>query len=679
MNFLYPGFLFALLTVAIPIVIHLFNFRKFKKIYFSNVAFLQEIKAQNSSSSQLKNLLILFARILALVFLVLAFAQPFLTSNQEIDQNKTNIVSIYTDNSYSMEAVNQEGSLLDEAKRNAKEIAKSFQVNDRFQVLTNDFEAKHQRLLNLEEFLQAVEEVKISATSKNMQEVINRQQSIFVGNSNRFAYLISDFQQGFTGSQLMPSHQNTNLSLIKLNTNALPNLAVDSVWFLSPVHQPKTSEKLVVQLRNYGEKDVKNTPIKLSIGTLQKAISTTNVGAGKTKLDTLTFSGLSAGWQKATVSIKDYPITFDDQLNFTFKVNTFQKVLSINGNVTTNYLKALFSADTYFNLTEMPESNINYSALSNYSLIVLNNLVNPSSGLLQELKVYVKNGGTLVIFPDLTVDFKTHNNFLTGLGLPAITALKTNALNASAIDLNHPIFKEVFEQIPKNLDLPLVNRYYTFTENNTSTKENILQLAGNQLFFAKYKNQSGQIYLSATALNNTDSNLPNHPIFVPLMYKIAFSAAKEQALYAVIGNNNVLEIAKQNLGQNQSLKLVAPNFYAIPEIKQSEGKTLLYVADQVKKTGFYTVKIVDSVLAEIAFNNNKAESDMHYTEEDALQKQFGKQKITFINQNKNILTSALPLKNKGAEIWKLCLILSLVFLSIEMILIRFFKVKKHVN
>lgn len=173
MNFLYPGFLFALFAVAIPIIIHLFNFRKFKKVYFSNVAFLKEIKEQNSSREKLKNLLILCCRILAIVFLVFAFARPFLPSASKIDQNKGNSVSIYIDNSYSMDAVNKEGSLLDEAKRKAKEVIKAFQINDRFQVLTNDFEGKHQRLVNADEALQAIDEIKISSASRKLQQVLN--------------------------------------------------------------------------------------------------------------------------------------------------------------------------------------------------------------------------------------------------------------------------------------------------------------------------------------------------------------------------------------------------------------------------------------------------------------------------------------------------------------------------
>ncbi|MBL0031994.1 MAG: BatA domain-containing protein [Bacteroidetes bacterium] len=82
MQFIYPEFLFALSVLAIPIIIHLFNFRRFKKIYFTNVRFLKEIKQDTQSKSKLKHLLVLLSRLLALTFLVLAFAQPFIPAKQ---------------------------------------------------------------------------------------------------------------------------------------------------------------------------------------------------------------------------------------------------------------------------------------------------------------------------------------------------------------------------------------------------------------------------------------------------------------------------------------------------------------------------------------------------------------------------------------------------------------------
>src|SRR5579872_842805 len=196
MHFLFPAFLFALAALAIPVIIHLFNFRRYQKVYFSNVQFLKEIQEQQASRRNLKELLILASRLLAIFFLVLAFARPFIPGKNAASSGKQQVVSIFVDNSYSMETLNKEGSLLDEAKRRAKEIASAYGINDRFQLLTQDFEGKHQRLLSRDEFNDAVDAVKISPQSRNLQQIINRQQSLLTmqPGASRSVYIISDFQ-----------------------------------------------------------------------------------------------------------------------------------------------------------------------------------------------------------------------------------------------------------------------------------------------------------------------------------------------------------------------------------------------------------------------------------------------------------------------------------------------------
>ena len=679
MNFLYPGFLLALFSVAIPIIIHLFNFRKFKKVYFSNVSFLKDVQEQTSSKERLKNLLILLSRILALVFLVFAFARPFFPNSNRIDQSKGNIISIYLDNSYSMEAVNKEGSLLDEAKRKAKEIVNSYQINDRFQLLTNDFEGKHQRLLNADEFLLAIDELKISSSSRLLQQVLNRQQDIFSGTSNRFLYLISDFQNGFTGTEKIKIDPLTNVSLLKVEANKLPNIAVDSVWFLSPIHSVNIAERLVVQLRNFGEQDAQNVPLKLIVNNQQKAISSLNIKSGKTKLDTLSFNGLNLGWQKAVIQIKDFPLTFDDELNFSFDVKANQNILSINGLKAGNYIKALYGADDYFKLTEMSEANINYAAFKKFDLIILNEITNPSSGLAQELKAYVSNGGTAVIFPDLNSNQQIYSTFLTAIDLPAVAELNKIPTKVSAIELNNPLFKDVFESFPKKIDLPQVNSYFSFKDNSNHNKENLLSLPANKVFFAKYLNGNGRIYLSATSLNKEVSNFSTHPLFVPLMYKIAFTSIIDNELYYTVMKNNVLESKKIDVGKNQSVTLISEGFEIIPEIRNSNGKTLLYVADQVKKAGFYDLKKGDTTLSVFAFNENRLESDMHYSSKPDLEKLFGNQPFTLLNANTDLIKTAVAIKNNGTELWKLCLILSLIFIAIEILLIKFFNTHKQAS
>src|SRR3569833_2901983 len=178
MHFLYPAFLFALAALAIPVIIHLFNFRRYQKVYFSNVQFLKEVQEQQASRRNLKERLILASRLLALLFLVLAFARPFIPGKNVANAGKQQVVSVFVDNSYSMQALNREGSLLDEAKRRAKEISSAYSINDRYQLITQDFEGKHQRLLSRDEFNDAVDAVKISPENRRLQQIICRQESL---------------------------------------------------------------------------------------------------------------------------------------------------------------------------------------------------------------------------------------------------------------------------------------------------------------------------------------------------------------------------------------------------------------------------------------------------------------------------------------------------------------------
>lgn len=675
MNFLYPGFLFSLLAVAIPVLIHLFNFRKFKTVYFSNVQFLKSVQEQHSSREKLKNLLILLCRILAIVFLVLAFARPYLSSGTGANAGLNSVVDIYIDNSYSMETLNKEGTLLDEAKRKAKEIAKGFSLNDRFQLTTNDFEGKHQRRLRYEELLPLIDEVKISPVQRSLQQVLNRQQAGKTENSNSFSYIISDFQLHFSGKTLLKSPKNSGISLVRLIPNSTPNIAVDSIWSLSPAHQPGSEEKFVVQLHNYSDADSQKLPVKLTINGQQKALATVAVPAGKTVKDTLSFSGLTPGWQQGTVTIKDYPVTFDDQLNFAFKVNSGLSVLHISGNPGERYVSSLFGADRYFRLTTMPEGNIGYSSFAAYPLIVLSGLKTPSSGLAQQLKIYINNGGTVVIFPDLNVNQTEFSTFLTSLSLPAVQSLSTDTVSVSSIDLKSNLFNDVFEKVPSKVDLPKVNRYFIYTQNTNSNRADILSLPLNRPFFSRYVKGAGHVYLAATSLDGGDSNLPQHPIFVPLLYKIAFSSVQEQPLYYTLGKNTELSSPKLSLSAGESLKIYAGALQIIPELKQVPGKTLLYVADQIRQAGFYALKKADTLITNYAFNEDRAESDLHYSDPATLERLFGSKKIN-INNSQQLLSVA-AVKNNNTELWKLCLVLCTVFLALEVLLIRFFNHLKN--
>ncbi len=679
MAFLYPGFLFALLALAIPVIIHLFNFRQYKKVYFSNVQFLKDLQKQQSSRSNLKNRLILAARLLALVFLVLAFARPFLPVGNQQNAGKQQAVSVFVDNSYSMQTLNREGSLLDEAKRRAKEIASAYSVNDRFQLITQDFEGKQQRFLNRDEFDQAMDEVKISPQSRTLTQVLERQKALFGSENNAVptVYLISDFQKNLAKNSIA-GDQKAKVTLVRIKASPLPNIAVDSVWLLSPLHQPNAAEKLVVRLHNYGNEKADKVPVKLLINGQTKALGSYDLNAKSVRQDTLQFSGLKPGWQKGELSLNDNPVTFDNHFYFTFQVQQQLPVLQIADQVPNKYLSAVFASDAFFKADFSSAGNVNYSGLNRYPVIYFNDVKEVSAGLAQQLQNYVKQGGTLVVFPAADANLASYKNLLQPLQADFPEKLLNDSTKVTAINLKHPLFKEVFEKMPQNPDLPQIKKYYALSSGQRNLKNNLLELPGRTAFLSVYSSGKGKVYLSAVPLDETFSNLPRHALFVPLLFRMALLSGHNQPLFYTLGENELMEIAPIVKMDEQPLHLQKGQISLIPDVRQVNGNTMLYIADQIRETGDYQLTRKDSVLAQIAFNDNRQESDLNYLTDQELNTNFSAIKtVSYLPAGKLSLTKQVAEVNSGVQLWKLCLILALLFLAAEVLLIRFYKVNRQ--
>lgn len=679
MHFLYPSFLFALALLAIPVIIHLFNFRRYQKVYFSNVQFLKSIQEQHSSRRNVKERLILAARLLALLFLVLAFARPFIPGRHAENTGPRQLVSIFIDNSYSMQNLNREGSLLDDAKRRAKEIAGAYSNNDRFQLLTQDFEGRHQRLLTKDEFDDEVDAVKISSLNHNLQQVIYRQQNLLdmQPGSERSVYILSDFQKNITGSQPVKADTSLHVSLVQLKASTPANVAVDSAWLLSAIHRPGETEKMIVKLRNYSDKPSVKIPLKLSINGRQKALGGFTIPAHASQIDTLTFSGLEFGWQRGQISLQDNPITFDNTFYLSFNVRQTMPVLLIDGGTPNIFLKSVFGADRFFAVKRVPEGNVDYASLSTYPLIAISDVRLLSPGLSQQLSTYVKKGGTLVVFPAADADINNYKGFLQGMGAAWPQQLLTENIKVSSLNLQNPVFKNIFESFPQNPDLPVVNKYFQLASAVQARGENLMQLQNGQPFWAGYNSGAGKVYVTAVPLTEEFSNLPRHALFVPVMFRIALLSGREQPLFYNIGHDEVLETAPIQSSEKELLKLVMGNQSIIPDVRQQEGSTLLYLSDQLQRTGLYDLKKRDSTVAVIAFNDNRSESDMSYYTPAELDKLVPEAKGV-METSKASLKDVVSTANFGIQLWKVCIILALICLAIEILLIRFYKTGKGV-
>lgn len=675
MSFVYPAFLFAAALVAIPIIVHLFNFRRYKTVYFTNVRFLKEVKEETTSRSKLKHLLVLAARTMAVLFLVFAFAQPFIPVNKT-DQAKegTRGISIFIDNSFSMSAEADDEALLLRAKRKAREIVDVYGETGRFQLLTNDFEARHQRFVSREEILNMIDEVQPSPRSRPLREVLAMQKKTFTDGriDVPMGYWLSDFQKNIADFEPDTA---ISLSLAPLQPVKQQNVYIDSAWFERPIVFTNQTNNLFVKLVNSGDGDIENNRLTLNINGQTKAISDYSIAANSFVVDTLVFTVPTDGWYQAELSIQDYPITFDDIYYMAFRSTGKVQVLVINEDKESPFLKAIYADNERFGLTNQAVNRLDYTAINNNGLIVLNNLNAIPSGLAAELEKYLQNGGALVIFPSARADINSFNNFFNVVGVNRIGGLSTVEMPVATLETQHELFRDVFEAVPRNLSLPNTKLHYTFVRTTRSDEQELLTFRDGSSFMSAYGYEGGKIYVASSPLDRDVTDFPVHAIFVPLLYKMALSGGQLQAPAYTLGNDNVVEVITESTNPDASLKLKGKTAEFIPQQRINGNRVMLTVNDQsLRDAGIFEVLTNDGkVLAMAAFNYNRSESVADYYTLDELESRYPQKNISVLNAGSANFAGLVQEFDRGIVLWKLCIIFVLLFAGIEALLLRFMK------
>jgi hypothetical protein len=674
MQFLHSSFLFALSALAIPIIIHLFNFRRYKTVYFSNVTFLKELKEETASQSKLKHLLVLACRLLALAFLVFAFAQPYIPNKKNQVAAGKKFVSIYVDNSFSMNAMSSGRSLFDKAKLAAKEIAHNYASDDQFQLLSNDFQGKHQRLVGKEEFNNMVDELEISPAVRSLSEITKRQKDALSreNGKNQIAYLLSDFQKNMGDLSIDSS---VSYNLIPLAADAQENVYIDTCWFNEPVQLIGQPSQLVVKIANSGEKKNENNRLVLKLNGQTKVMADFSVEAGSYIYDTLSFVPTQSGPNRAELAIQDYPITYDDNYFIAFNVIEKIKVVAIDEGHANIYLDALFKNQPEFNYATVTANGFDPSVLSGCQLVVLDDLKTIPTGLATAITGYIGDGGAVTLFPGDKCDQEAYNRFLNNLQANSITGFSETQQDMATINLQQTIFKDVFEKVPQNMNLPMAKKYYTFSHSTASNEEAILSLKDGASFFSRYPYLQGSLYVCAAPLDKDFSDLPVHAIFVPMLYKMAVLNIKGGNISYFIGDKTRIEVDAPKVTGTKVYKIKGENVEFIPEQFAVGTKILLGLSDQVKKAGFYKVGLEGSDSTQtLALNFDRRESDLKFSTAVQLKEKYPQPNVNVVNTANSEVASIVKELDRGTPLWRWCLIMALVFLALEIGLLRFWKV-----
>ena len=641
MQFLHPEFFYALPALLIPILIHLFQLRRFKVQAFTNVALLQKIRLQTRKSSQLKKWLILLIRLLLISSIITAFTQPFL-SHQSAQKNTSETV-IYLDNSFSMQAIGSKGSLLNRA---VQDVITGFDATEKIGVFTNSQSFKSTSIKNLKTELLSL---KYSQNQLDLHTVILKGTSLFSDSktSSKTLIVVSDFQQQKDETPLEVD-SSIRVVLVPLKPINSANSYIESVSL-----EPSLNANYSLNVRGKTSRTT-DDPISVTLYQDQSVIGKSILEKSKDYKttfvlpNTLEFAG--------KLSIEDTQIPYDDTFYFNIPKAEKIRVLAIQENKNTSYLKKLYAGEEFIFQSQNYKS-LDYSQIKTQNLIVLNGLAEISLVLKNTLEAFMENGGVVVMIPSKNGNLNSYNQLLALQTNHRLRPLQTQEKYITNIAYKHSVLKDVFEEEVTNFQYPKVQYYYPLT---TSTNS-VLSFEDQQPFLIQFK----MLFLFTAAVEPEASNFVNSPLIVPIFYNIGKSSLKSPPLFYWIGSENNFDI-KINLQKDRILKLANKETQFIPLQTNFNNKVSITTKDHPTESGHFSILKDTDTLTLVSYNYNRNESRLNYAD-------LTKIKGVSIENSLDTTLKNLKIEANVTWLWKWFVIFALLLLAIEMLILKYFK------
>ena len=637
MQFKHPDLLWWVLLLLIPIIIHLFQIRRFKKTPFTNVKFLKKVVSESRRSNTLKKWLLLFTRMLLLAGLIIAFAQPFLAGKSALKIQET---VIYLDNSFSMDAQTEDGTLLKDA---IQSLVKSMPKAKKFSLFTNKDIFKNVTLAEVQNDLLA-----LTATPGQLQldEVQLKANSFFSTDSetDKNLVVISDFQQRFAG-QMIDTIENLQAYFVRLRPERMANISIDSAYLRTTTETPE----LIVLLKATAE--IESTPVSLFNGD-QLIAKTAAVFDGNSKA-MVNFTLPENQEIKGKLEISDTGLPYDNHLYFSLNKREKIKVLSI-GDESDDYLKRIFIQDEY-EFKSATLKNLDYSLLASQNLIVLNELQRIPTAMVTSIRSFTDNRGTLVVVPSNTTDLNSYNALTANYFGTSYTYRMTDGRKITKINFSHPLYRNVFEKEVANFQYPEVSSYYLLKTNAAT----LLSFQDDTPFLVG----SANTFFFTAPLSNQNSNYKNSPLIVPTFYNMGKNSLRLPALYTAMGQNSIVDIAV-TLSDDRTLKAVKSAYEFIPQQRSFSNRVQLSFDENPEIDGIYEIKEGESTIQDISFNYERKESELSYV---------NTLKIDNVLETNSIqsLFQSIENDNSVSELWKWFVILALFFMLVELLIQKY--------
>ncbi len=642
MQFKHPEILYFLFLLVVPILVHLFQLRRFKKEYFTNVRILKALTIQSRKSSQIKKWLLLATRLVLLTALILAFAQPFLPAKKKSNSQKE--LYIILDNSYSMQAKGKKGELL---QRAIQELLETTPETIPFSLLTNTEAFWNTDIQSIQKKLQNLQ---YSATPFELDPILNHIQarsSLY----QKEIVVISD-AINIESKRITTIAKTDAISFIVPKAEQQNNVSIDSVFIRETLDN---FYEIGVQVSNYGD----NTqPISMGLYNQNKLVAKTMVSLKKQK-QVIPFTIPKKAFH-GSVSLVDNGLTFDNTYYFSIGESQKTKVISIGEVAKSSFLSRIYTNDE-FEYQNSTLTQLDYNLIENQDAIVLNEVEEIPQALQTTLHSFVEKGGNLILIPSAKSSISNLNSLVQKTGNTTFKSDNTTEKLITKIHFNHPIFRNVFENQISNFQFPKTKTSFAIT----STSSAVLSYQDESPFLVSSNTGVGTVYVFSAALNIENSNFQQSPLIVPVFYQLAQSQEKSGITAFTIGNTNSYFVTT-NLDKEGILTVKNETEQFIPMQQILSTKVKMEFGEHPKQAGNFAIFNTKKWIQNISFNYNRSESDLFQNNEKLLSN---------MNQIDSMATvfERIQSENNDSQIWKWFLIFALLLLVTEMAIIRFMK------
>ena len=640
MEFKQPELLYALFLLLIPLAVHLFQLRQFQKEDFTNVKFLQKVIRETRKSSRLKKWLVLASRMLMLTFLILAFAQPYFPAKNPVTDVREKL--IFLDNSYSMQARGKDGELFTTAIR---DLIKNLPENEELSLFTHNEEFKNLSSTEIATTLQNLDFAEKTLDFNSLK--LKATQLLKDPSKEKDFIILSDFQENLAINAYLDTNYTYHLiPLVPENTH---NISIDSMYIK---HREVNEIHFQVLLSSSGNY---TSPQSVSLFSGEDLLAKTSVNFEENKTASATFKVNKAEIPNGLVRIEDASLDYDNSLYFSLNKPNPPKVVIVTENAEATFLKRILSAPEF--ITEIfKKDQLDFNKLNTADLIILNELESISGALKTNLTNLHGKAVPLVVIPSTNSNLNSYNSFLNRLNAPRYSEVKAREALITELAFEHPLLQGVFQKKIENFDYPKVQTYHKIQNGNK-----IISFQDNSGFLV----EENGVFLFAAALNEKNSNFRNSPLIVPVFYNIGLKGFKSPNLYYETGRDKEIRIPI-DAKKDKVVHVISEKIDFIPK-QRSLGNAVVISTDLLEvPSGNYTLEYNKNPKAYLSFNATRNESKLEYfLPENA--------KNIHIYQDINTYFNELKLASQSNELWKSFVIFALIFLMIEMLLLKYLK------